>query len=52
MKSLNEVIRNDLKSIGLTEDMYQDRSFCRDLGLRWQIIGSVLLFLPLALFEE
>ena len=30
MKSLDEVIREDLKVVGLTEDMAQDRKLWRD----------------------
>ena len=29
-KSLDKVIREDLKAVGLTEDMAQDRKSCRD----------------------
>ena len=32
-KSLDEVIRDDLKVVGLTEDMAQDRD-CGEIGLR------------------
>ena len=30
MKSLDEVIKEDLKVVGLTEDLAQDRKFWRD----------------------
>jgi len=39
--SWNEVIRGDLKFMGLTENMARDRSQW-SLGLRLQIIGSVV----------